>query len=101
MTRRNWQTARAKVDREGECRLCSSHYDLQAAHVVPRSIGGEQLEESTVPLCAECHRKFDAHELDLLPALTYAEQAEAVRLIGISRAYRRLAPSSNPLSEAA
>jgi hypothetical protein len=49
--------------------------------------------DAIVPLCREHHTAFDAHRIDLLPHLTYAEQAEAVRVIGIERARERLAPS--------
>jgi hypothetical protein len=90
---RSWKDARLKVDREGECRICGSRMRLQAAHIVPRSLGGGQSEDSICPLCPECHRDYDNLRLDLLPALTYAEQAEAVRVIGINRALQRLMPS--------
>ena len=91
--KRDWDAARAKVLRESECRLCAARGELDAAHVVPRSLGGGMREVDVVPLCRDCHAATDQHRVDLLPALTYAEQAEAVRVLGIERAYRRLAPS--------
>lgn len=48
--------------------------------------------ESVVALCRGCHGSYDAYELDLLPHLTNEEQTEAVRILGLERAYRRLAP---------
>jgi hypothetical protein len=51
-------------------------------------------EDATVPLCRYHHTEFDAHRFDLLEHLTYAEQAEAVRILGIERARKRLAPSA-------
>ena len=93
--KRDWTAARAKVEREGECRQCGSRSELQAAHIVPRSLGGGQLEDSIVPLCGSCHRAYDAGRLDLLPALTRDEQAEAVRVLGLTRALRRISPSEN------
>lgn len=92
--RRDWSKARAKVDQEGVCRVCGSPHNLEAAHVVPRSLGGGQGEDATIPLCRTCHRNYDAFRLDLIPYLTHEEQAEAVRVLGIERARRRLAPSS-------
>lgn len=94
--KRNWSQARAKVDREGECRICTARRDLESAHIIPRSLGGGQSEDAIVPLCPDCHRKYDSGSLDLLPALSYAEQAEAVRVVGIHRALARLSPAHNP-----
>ena len=88
--RRDWKAARAKVDREGCCRVCGIGGRLEAAHIIPRSLGGEQREESIVPLCPACHRAYDGGRLDLLPYLTFEEQAEAVRVLGMSRAMRRI-----------
>ncbi len=70
--------------------------EREAAHVVPRSLGGRQSAESTVPLCRTCHRFYDAGQLDLLPALTFQEQAEAVSVLGIVRALQQLSPAENP-----
>jgi hypothetical protein len=51
------------------------------------------LEDRIVPLCGACHREYDAHELDLLPSLTLAEQVQAViDSEGIALAYKRTAP---------
>ena len=91
---RSWADARAKVDEEGECRVCGSHSGLQAAHIIPRSLGGRQHRDSIVPLCERDHRSYDNFRLDILPYLTHDEQAEAVRVMGLERARRRLAPSA-------
>jgi 5-methylcytosine-specific restriction endonuclease McrA len=90
--RRNWQEAHRKVADELYCRVCDRQAD-DAAHVVPRSLGGGMTADAVIPLCRGCHTDFDAHRLDLLAHTTYAEQAEAVRVIGIERARERLAPS--------
>lgn len=92
--KRDWSAARAKVAQEGVCRVCGHAQNLEAAHVVPRSLGGGQGADATVPLCRTCHRNYDAFRLDLIPYLTKDEQAEAVRVLGIERARRRLAPSA-------
>lgn len=93
MKRRDWTEGRAKVDREGKCRMCPSRDGIQAAHIVPRSLGGEMESLDFVPLCQSCHSKFDRHEIDLLPALTFAEQGRAASLIGLENARIRLCPS--------
>lgn len=91
--RRDWKAARAKVDDEAECRVCRSPYDLQAAHTVGRSYdppSGKVRALDVVPLCPGCHMAYDGRRLDLLPHLTYAEQAAAVEHLGILRAAHRL-----------
>ena len=90
MSKREWSAAHAKVEQEGRCRVCRSLTELDPAHIVPRSLGGGQADLAVVPLCRTCHTAFDSHRLDLLPFLTYEEQAEAVRVLGIERARRRL-----------
>jgi hypothetical protein len=90
--RRNWTAAHNKVRDEIYCRVCDKQAD-DAAHIVPRSLGGGMTAEAIVPLCRGHHTDYDAHKLDLLEHLTYEEQAEAVRVIGIERARQRLAPS--------
>jgi hypothetical protein len=84
---------RAKVTAEGECRICGSRQNLEAAHIIPRSLGGGMKALDCIPLCRAHHSTFDAHRLDVLHALTYAEQAEAVRVLGIERARERFVPS--------
>ena len=90
MSKREWSAAHAKVEREGRCRVCRSLDSLDPAHVVPRSLGGEQGDLAVIPLCRVCHTAYDSFRLDLIPFLTYEEQAEAVRVVGIERARRRL-----------
>lgn len=92
--------ARAKVEREGRCRVCGlGPADvLDAAHLWNRSQGGPGFDDpdAVVPLCSTikgglgCHDAYDAHELDLLPHLTTAEQVALVRYAGsIERARDR------------
>ena len=95
MKRRDWREARQKVEREGfRCRVCRSSFQVEAAHVIPRSlapgVGTNMGADNIVPLCRECHVEYDQHRLDLLPALTLPEQVAAVRQAGgIALAYRR------------
>lgn len=49
--------------------------------------------DDVVPLCTGCHDKYDGRtneRLDLLPHLTYVEQARAVSHVGFVAAARRL-----------
>lgn len=104
--KRLWHLAREKVEFEGCCRLCGQTGDLQAAHVLgrehDRKDGGRVLivnPDRIVPLGGDfgcdCHGKYDRHEVDLLPALTLAEELQAVRDAGgLELARRRLAPTA-------
>lgn len=112
MPRRTWDSARAKVDSEGECRVCGSQEQLEAAHILGRSHDAYTLGRlkrsktwhveplRIVPLCGtfsnnECHRLVDEHKLDLLPYLELEEEVTAVRDAGgIELARRKLAPSA-------
>lgn len=113
--RRLWVDARAKVDREAECRLsglggCEGR--LEAAHAVGRDRdqfpieGREHLwakgwyvaPERIVPLCTQHHHAFDHGLIELLGRLHLVEELQAVRdsrvahESGIEAARRRLAP---------
>lgn len=91
--------ARAKVEREGACRVCGAPARAcDAAHVWNRSQGGRAFDDpdAVVPLCSSfkggpgCHQRYDAHRLDLLPYLTTDEQVALVRAAGsIERARSR------------
>jgi hypothetical protein len=91
--RRDWTAAREKVAREGRCRYCGRADGLQAAHVIGRKhdATGMVNPNDIVPLCLEHHHQYDhgKHGLELLPHLTYAEQAAAVSHVGIMAALKR------------
>lgn len=98
---RYWIDALEKVQREGVCRSCRSGYWLQFAHVIERKHDQRmQMDDGSwityvdpidgIPLCQDCHRNYDARSLDILPLLTYEEQAAAVALVGITRAVHRM-----------
>lgn len=92
--------ARQKVEDEGQCRVCGAPArQCDAAHLWDKSLGGGGFKDPDliVPLCAAikggagCHGLYDAHELDLLPYLTLAEQVALVKAAkGIARAWRRV-----------
>jgi 5-methylcytosine-specific restriction endonuclease McrA len=87
--KRDWTVPLDKVRAEGRCRVCRDwNTKLDAAHVIPRSQGGTEHYDATVPLCRACHHSYDSHSLDLLPHLTLSEQAYATGLVGIARAYQ-------------
>jgi 5-methylcytosine-specific restriction endonuclease McrA len=77
------------------CIACGSEHRVDAAHVIPRSLGcGDALD--VVPLCRACHRAYDAGELDLLPHLEPAYRAQlahAVGHVGLIGALRRISGS--------
>lgn len=82
-----------KVTDEGECRSCGvpdSIHGLDPAHVIPKSLGGKNNYESVIPLCRACHDAQHRGEIELLPLMTRSEQVEAVRAVGLARAYRYL-----------
>lgn len=90
--RRDWKAARAKCDDEEVCRVCG-RYGVEAAHTIGRvndPANGKVRPVDVVPLCPEHHREYDARQLNILPYLTYEEQAAAVEHVGIARALRRL-----------
>jgi hypothetical protein len=92
---RNWKKAREKVDLEGECRVCGSDYIVEAAHSSYVRYDDTIVNpERIIPLCKQCHMKYDAHSLDILAYLSYDEQAIVVRDLGIVRAYKRLTGES-------
>lgn len=91
--RRDWRAMRAKVDREGCCRICGSISQIQAAHIIPRSrvrAGDGEHPDNCVPLCRICHTGYDIGGRDLLPFLSVQEQAYAVGLVGLEEARRRI-----------
>lgn len=89
MAKRSWTEAHRKCEEEETCRVCDQPAS-DPAHIVPRSLGGGMSADAVVPLCRGHHDLYDGHELDLLPHLTRQEELEAVRVLGLARAYRRL-----------
>lgn len=82
-----------KIRDEGKCRSCGvpdTIHGLDPAHCIAKSIGGKNNYDSVIPLCRACHDAQHRHEIDLLPLMTREEQVEAVRAIGLARAYRYL-----------
>jgi len=78
------------------CIACGAEHRVDAAHVIPRSLGcGGALD--VVPLCRACHRAYDAGELDLLPFLEpewRAQVSHAVGHVGLIGALRRISGRS-------
>ena len=64
---------REKV-RDRVCVECASS-PCDPAHLTPRSLGGCDHPDCVVPLCRDCHRAFDLHELDLEPVLALRQMA--------------------------
>jgi 5-methylcytosine-specific restriction endonuclease McrA len=55
----NPRAGRAKIQDEGKCRICPSRIDLDRHHLVPRSLGGDDVDENLIPLCHTCHMEFE------------------------------------------
>lgn len=76
----------AKLD---ECRLCGGvepFERLELHHLVPRSLGGDDVEDCLVPLCHPCHdcvtRRVPADLADLAESLSDAEYAYCIEKLG-------------------
>lgn len=95
--KRNWKDAREKVELEGSCRVCKVGGRLEAAHLSGRihdqpKPGKKELwvaPVSIVPLCPECHRRFDSRELCIIHVLETDEQVRAVSDLGSIESARR------------
>jgi 5-methylcytosine-specific restriction endonuclease McrA len=82
-----------KISDEGKCRCCGvpdSIHGLDPAHTIPKSLSGKNTYDSVLPLCRACHDAQHRGEIELLPLMTRDEQVEAVRAVGLARAYRYL-----------
>jgi 5-methylcytosine-specific restriction endonuclease McrA len=74
------------------CLVCGRR-PVDAAHLVPRSLGGCDEPDCVVPLCRRCHRAYDDGELDLLPHLEpgyRVELAHALRHLSLLALLRRV-----------
>lgn len=73
------------------CRRFAGH--CHPAHLIDRSIGGDDDPRAVVPLCAADHRAYDEQGFDLLPYLepNYREElAYAVECVGLLNALNRI-----------
>lgn len=95
----DWFQARLKCNVEGECRSCQrDDVGLEAAHTFNRATQDQYKEngqryvppEAIIPLCKECHMKYDAHQLDIFDVITREEWDNIVGHVGEYRATRRL-----------
>ena len=87
--KRDWGPAIAKCVEEGACRMCGSCENVDPAHIIPRSRGGDMHPDGIIPLCRFHHTLYDSHALEILPRLTLVEQAHAVALVGVEEVRRR------------
>jgi hypothetical protein len=76
------------------CIVCGAEHRVDAAHLIPRSMGGCGDPLCVVPLCRRpCHRAYDSGKLDLLAHLEptwRAQLAHAVGHVGLIGALRRI-----------
>lgn len=52
------RAGRRKVWLEGRCRACGAGH-LERHHLVPRSLGGDDVDANLIPLCLLCHDAFE------------------------------------------
>lgn len=111
--RRDWRFVEAAEPKEA-CAYCGKGTNLEWAHIPPRThdaVGEDGIRthglvkvkpERIVVLCgpatdsSSCHYKFDSGEIDLLPKLIDCAPekiVEAVNVLGMEGARRRLCPS--------
>ena len=64
------------------CIVCGSDQRIDAAHLIPRSLGGCGDALCVTALCRRCHRAYDRGELDLLPYLEPAWRARLAHAVG-------------------
>lgn len=75
------------------CRLCGAQWLPQLHHLVSRSLGGDDVPDNLVPLCAECHQAVEEHFepacVSLRESLTDRERAYIVGKKGADYLDRR------------
>lgn len=82
---------RAKV-RFAPCVHCAIE-GCHPAHVIDRSLGGDNDPRAVVPLCPACHRAYDDGRISILEDLEphfRVELAYAVHLVGLVAALNRV-----------
>jgi hypothetical protein len=76
---------RAKVWGERRCRVCCQPYDLTRHHLVPVSLGGDDVDDNIVPLCGDgtrgCHGLVEDFRADYRHALRLTMAAEEVAYV--------------------
>ena len=81
------------------CIVCGAEHRVDAAHPIPRSLGGCGHALCVVALCRFCHRAYDRGELDLIPYLEpawRAQLAHAIGHVGLVGVLRRIARAPGP-----
>lgn len=81
-----------KVASEELCRTCGSRPSTDGHHVINRSVSRRpDSTDAIIPVCRLCHSEIHAGNVDVLPFLTIAEQADSVYAAGsLATAWRRL-----------
>ena len=84
-TREEW--AKLRVEKVRECRICETLVGpMELHHLVPRSLGGDDVADNLVSLCRSCHDHVTRSVLTgvapLAKALSDAEYAYIVGKLG-------------------
>jgi hypothetical protein len=80
------------------CIVCGAAHGVDAAHLIPKSLGGCGDARCVTALCRACDRAYDSGELDLLPHLEpawRAQLAHAVEHVGLIGALRRISGATD------
>jgi hypothetical protein len=76
-------TERQRVAVAGRpCIVCGTDRLIDAAHLIPRSLGGHGDPLCVVPVCRVHHRAYDRGDLDLLAYLEPAWRAQLAHAVG-------------------
>lgn len=59
MRHKDSRAGRLKLAAERCCRVCEETSWLSRHHLVPRSLGGDDVDDNIVPLCETCHGDFE------------------------------------------
>lgn len=79
------------------CVVCGSDQNIDPAHLIDRSLGGDDDPLAVLPICRKHHRDYDEGGLSLLEYLEpdfRDEVAYAVKTVGLVRALERITNSN-------
>lgn len=77
--------------KQGPCRVCAkwgttSGYPIEYHHIIPRSLGGDDVVDNVIPLCSVDHRLVTENKADRLrivaESLTDAEYTYVIGKLG-------------------
>ncbi len=83
---KQWAGLRAEKLDQHECRICRNRMATELHHLVPRSLGGDDVADGLVGLCATCHGsvtdRYAPNLAVLAESLTDAEHSYVIGKLG-------------------